>query len=119
MASESVTIKRMSTASRRLRGFISFGFLCTVGTLLGATTSPAANAQSSTQKFTLTAVNFNGLSQYAPEQAQRAAELENGTSITIDDLANAAARLGKSGGFDAVNYRYTTHGTSLTAEMTV
>ena len=119
MAFGSATIKRMSTASQRLRIVVSFGWLAMCGVLLGAAASPVAGAQSSTQKFTLTAVNFTGLSQYAPEQAQRAAGLENGASITIDDLANAAARLGKSGAFDAVNYRYTTRGTNLTADITV
>jgi outer membrane protein insertion porin family len=119
MASSSATIKRMSTASQRLRVVVSFGLLCTAGVFVSAAAAPVASAQSSTQKFTLTAVNFTGLSQYAPEQAERAAGLENGSSITLDDLANAAARLGKSGAFDSVNYRYTTRGTNLTADITV
>ena len=118
MPSESARIKRMSKASQRLR-VVVFSTFCACVALFCAASAPLAHAQSPTQKFTLTAVNFIGLSQYAPEQVERAAGLVDSTSITIDDLANAAARLGKSGAFDAVNYRYTTRGANLTAEITV
>ena len=122
MASGSVTIKRMSTASQRLRVVVFSSLLSMFVGPAGIMAAPPALAGShspAADKFTLTAVNFTGLLRYTPEQAQRATGLTNGSSITLDDLATAAARLGKSGGFDAVNYRYTTRGTNLTAEITV
>ena len=86
--------------------------------LLVALAAMAASAQSSS-KFTLTAVNVTGLAQYSQDQVVRASGLHLNQPATLADLQSAVERLGKSGAFESVNYRYETRGTNLTADIAV
>lgn len=87
--------------------------------LLIAVLSAAAAGAQSNSKFALGAVNVTGLSQYSQEQVVRASGLQINQPATLADLQSAVERLGKSGAFESVNYRYETRGTNLTADIAV
>src|SRR5580704_9546642 len=86
--------------------------------LIVALSAVAASAQSNS-KLTLSAVNVTGLAQYSQGQVVRASGLQLNQPTTLGDLQSAVERLGKSGAFESVNYRYETRGTNLTADIAV
>lgn len=84
-----------------------------------ATQTPA-NEQSLPEKSRkLAGVHFTGLNRYTQEAAVAATGLRIGEPITVQQIVVVQQQLGKSGAFETVAYRYTTHGEELTADFQV
>ena len=79
----------------------------------------AVGQSSAPQSFKLTGIHFAGLNRFTQEQAVAASGLRPGDSVTAQQLAAAQQILIKSGVFENVGYRYTTHGNELTADFQV
>lgn len=104
----------MRTCSSRcvtLHGVLAAAILCA-----GA---PAHAQAGSAQSFRLTAIHFVGLDRLTQEQTIAATGLHNGDSITVAQIAGVQQNLAKSGVFENVAYRYTTHGGDITADFQV
>lgn len=80
--------------------------------------SLAAAAQAP-ETFNLSAVDVHGLARYTNYEVVRGSGLHIGSPIAVVDLQNSVAVLAKSGAFDSVSYRYTTHGKDLVAQFDV
>jgi outer membrane protein insertion porin family len=81
-------------------------------------TAGPAMAQS-TGQFKLADVTVVGSAHYQEPEIVRASGLKIGELVSVDTLKQAATRLGTSGVFAEVNYRYHTRGEALTVEFTV
>ncbi len=91
----------------------------TLGALAVLLLAPSCVRAQSSLQHNLSAIHFNGLRRYAPEQAIAASGLRVGASVAAGDLQSAAERLSKTGAFDSVSFQFSTKGNDLTAEFGV
>jgi outer membrane protein insertion porin family len=94
---------------RFLSEFLLVGLLCTTG----LTAAQGAGG------FKLAGVKVLGSTRYSESEIARGGGLKIGENVTPDTLKEAAGRLGASGVFAELNYRYRTLGDQLWAEFTV
>lgn len=83
-------------------------FLLLVSTLCVAQTTakPRTVNTAAAQTFTLKKISISGSKRFAEADIIKATGLKSGSSVTADDLKQAASRLGQSGVFSQVGYRY-------------
>lgn len=95
--------------------------ICVAAFLIAAQmVSASLKAQSAAKLlYHLTAVNFTGLNHFSQASVLEVAGLHPGDSITLPQLAAAADKLGNSGAFEKVSYRYLTRENDLEADFAV
>lgn len=84
---------------------------------VGSATQNVPIAQSAPLK--LAAVEVVGTKRYSSEEVSKIAGLRTGQPITVEALKEAAERVGRSGLFTSINYRYTTAAGQMTVTFEV
>jgi outer membrane protein assembly factor BamA len=79
--------------------------------------APTSTAQQT--QFQLAALKFTGLKRYSEAKASSASGVRIGDTVSVAQLQSASDRLGQSGAFDRVSFRYMTQGNNLNAEFQV
>jgi outer membrane protein assembly factor BamA len=80
---------------------------------------PPTHTSQAQQSTRLAAIHFTGLDHFADAQVARATGLKIGEPVSHEQLSAAANRLGESGAFETVSFRYTTSQNQLTVEFQV
>jgi outer membrane protein assembly factor BamA len=81
--------------------------------------SPAGQPQSSTRALKMGAIRVSGQKKFSAEQVIAASGLKLGQDFNVKDLDAAAERLGKSGVFPDVSYRYVPQEGKMSVEFKV